>query len=158
MNSKQVDDDSKSAVKVALERKGVLKDIKARLRAEIYSSLEDKSVQMPEKTGDIFLATELVRELLVSLKLGNSLSVFNEEIGQPSEMTCDKDFIAGELGFNVSDTVMGGKENLKGSGSSRDIPLLMQLMRHLRASKSSMYEAASHPSMTVEYDNADLDI
>ena len=50
----------------ALEKKGVIKDLKARLRADVYQCLEDKSVKMPEKPADVFLATELIRELLIT--------------------------------------------------------------------------------------------
>ena len=37
-------EDLSLAVKTALERKGVLKDIRAKIRAEVYHTLEDKTV------------------------------------------------------------------------------------------------------------------
>ena len=40
----QSNDDLSLAVKGALERKGVLKDIRAKIRAEVYHTLEDKTV------------------------------------------------------------------------------------------------------------------
>jgi len=40
----QSNEDLSLAVKAALERKGVLKDIRAKIRAEVYHTLEDKTV------------------------------------------------------------------------------------------------------------------
>jgi lisH domain-containing protein FOPNL len=123
------DNDLQSAVKEALNRQGVLKNVKARLRAEIFNCLEDKTVPLPEKKSkDVYLAAELVRELLESLGLQNSLSVFSEEIGQSTETRCDPQFLAGELGFNI--TAETGTEQRKDS-----IPLLVQLVHHMRVVK-----------------------
>ena len=86
-----LDDDLQSAVKEALERKGVMKDVKARLRASVFSCLEDKTVPLPaKKSKDLYLASELIRDFLISLNLGSSLSVFLEEMGQPDEVLCDR--------------------------------------------------------------------
>lgn len=150
MNTTKVDDDDlKTAVRQALEKKGVIKDLKARLRAEVYQCLEDKSVKMPEKPADVFLATELIRELLISLKLDNTLAVFCEEMGQPTEMRCDREFLGDELGFNVSNrsavvTALKGKEN-----SPATVPLLVQLVTHLRHNKAT-YEADIYHSVVAE--------
>ena len=131
------DEDLKSAVRQALEKKGVIKDLKARLRSEVYQCLEDKTYKMPDKPPDVYLATELVRELLISLKMENTLSVFCEEMGQPMEMRCDREFLGDELGFNVGrgtavTTALKGKEN-----SPASIPLLVQLVNHLRHNKAT---------------------
>lgn len=123
------DNDLQSAVKEVLNRHGVLKDVKARLRAEIFNCLEDKTVPLPEKKSrDMYLATEIVRELLESLNLENTLSVFSEEIGLPTATHCDREFLAGELGFNIS----GETGTRRGKDS---IPLLVQLVHHMRIVK-----------------------
>ena len=137
VSATMADEDLKAAVRQALEKKGVIKDLKARLRSEVYQCLEDKTFKMPDKPPDVFLATELVRELLISLKMENTLAVFCEEMGQPTEMRCDREFIGDELGFNVSRgsaiiNVLKGKEN-----SPAPIPLLVQLVNHLRQNKAT---------------------
>ena len=70
--------------------------LKSQLRAEVYHTLEDKSfiasedANITEKPRDVYLASELIRELLMSFGLNNSLSVFNEEMGQPAQMAVDR--------------------------------------------------------------------
>ncbi len=113
------------AIQEALERKGVYSKIKSQLRAEVFHTLEDKSVESPEKPRDVYIASELMREFLMSFKLQNSLSVFSEEFGQPSEMTVDREFIGGELGLNVM-------------GCDEKIPLLVLIIQHLSNSKSNV--------------------
>ena len=122
--------DLKFAVKEALERKGVMKDLRARLRASVFHCLEDKSVPLPvKKSKDLYLSTELVREFLISMNLQNTLSVFCEELGQESEMNCDREFIAGELGFNVRPR--GGEED------TESIPLLTLLVQQARLNRDN---------------------
>ncbi len=105
----------------SLKRRGVLGKISANIRAEVFHTLEDKTVAMPEKPVEIFLATELIREFLMSTELNSSLSVFNEESGQPAEMRVDREFLGGELGFNI----------MEESTSSRQTPLLVLLVSHM---------------------------
>jgi len=117
--------DLKNAVKVALRNKGVLDDIKSRLRAEIYHALEDKSVVLPNKTTQISLAAEIIKDFLICLNLNNSLSVFSEECGQTNEMAVDREFVSNELGFQLTD--VEGK-----------IPILLYMMQMLQATDSKM--------------------
>jgi hypothetical protein len=95
--------DLKSAVRDALERKGVIKDIRARLRASVFNCLEDKSTpSSANKSKDLYMSTELVRDFLVSMGLSSTLAVFCQELGETSEVNSDREFIAGELGFSIS--------------------------------------------------------
>ena len=95
--------DLKSAVRDALERKGVIKDIRACLRASVFNCLEDKSTpSSANKSKDLYMSTELVRDFLVSMGLSNTLAVFCQELGETSEVSSDREFIAGELGFSIS--------------------------------------------------------
>ena len=112
--------DLKNAVKVALRNKGVLDDIKSRLRAEIYLALEDKSVVLPPKTAQISLAAEIIKDFCNCLNLNNSLIVFSEECGQTNEMQVDREFISNELGFQVTD--VDGK-----------VPILLYMIQMLQA-------------------------
>ena len=93
--------DLKAALRAALESKGVLKDIKAKLRAEVFHCLEDKTVELPDKPRDVHIANEIIREYMTNFNLTNSLSVFMEEGGQPAELSADRQFLASELGLRL---------------------------------------------------------
>lgn len=127
------------AIEEALHRKGVYSKIKSQLRAEVFHTLEDKSVAFPDKPKDVYIASELIREFLMGFKLNNSLSVFSEEFGQPAEMNVDREFVGGELGLNVLE-------------SNPKVPLLVLLVQHLMNSKS---EVLNHlrDSTVVEADS-----
>ena len=123
----------------SLKKRGVLGKISANIRAEVFHTLEDKTVTMPEKPLEIFLATELIREFLMNTELNSSLSVFNEESGQPAEMRVDREFLGGELGFNIMDE----------STSSRETPLLVLLVSHLLTERKRR-EAYADESLEVQ--------
>ena len=132
-----LDADLTTALKEALERKGVIKEVKARLRAAAFNCLEEKSAPLPtQKSRDLFISTELIKEFLVSLNLVNTLSVLCEELGQDSEGISDRDFISGELGFNSSSR---SRED-----STAAIPLLTLLVQQSRLQKDSYAQNNSH--------------
>lgn len=135
--------DLQAAVKEALERKGVLKDVRAQMRASVYNCLEDRSVPLPEKKSrDLYLASELVRDFLISMNLSSTLSVFCEEMGQPSEILCDREFVAGEVGFSLSSK---DKDHC-----NETIPLMISLVQKLRLGKDT-YE----PDLSLVVHNED---
>jgi lisH domain-containing protein FOPNL len=151
-------DDLIDAVKDALERKGVMKDIKAKVRAAVFHTLEDKTIRAEEvdKPQDIFLASELIRDYLATLQHNNSLSVFVEESGQPDEMGLDRQFIGEELGFNIDDQKVAvnkdGKASFgKGDLLQKQVPLLVLLIQQLRRNKNER-DSALYSSMMVEED------
>lgn len=136
--------DLADTVKEALKRRGVLNKVKATIRAEIFHALEDKTVTLPDKPKEIFLATELIREFLQSQSLNSTLSVFNDENGQPVEMAVDREFIGVELGFNVQDSVAG----------TSAIPLLVLLIKQLLDNKEEL-ESALHESLLNNHPDDD---
>ena len=99
--------------------------LRARIRAEVFHSLDKQgeTEAPPRKPEDIFLACELMRELMISLGLNNSLSVFQQESGQPSEMRIDRSYLAAELGFRSNDQ------------TDKNIPLLVLIVRMLKEMK-----------------------
>ena len=115
-----------SVIMNSLKSRGVLGKISANVRAEVFHTLEDKTVPMPAKPTEVYLATELIREYLMSANLNSALSVFNEESGQPSEMRVDREFLGGELGFNLMDETHSAKQT----------PLLVLLVNHLLAERA----------------------
>jgi lisH domain-containing protein FOPNL len=115
-----MNDDLKTAVRTALESKGVIHDMKAKIRAEIYHTVEDKSVTTPERPAEVYLASELIKEFLNLFHLNNTSSVFHEEFCQSMDMSIDRQFIANELGFNLP------------AYDNKEIPLLVILVQYLQ--------------------------
>ena len=132
-------DDLSRLITANLERKGVLREMKARLRAEVYHMLEDKSIPCPPKgDGPLFLAYELIRDFLQTFQLRNTVSVFSEESGQPIENRIDRHFIGEELGINFID-------------SGEEIPLLVVLVDYLlKLKKSPPVQGGMSQSLEVE--------
>ena len=132
--------DLPSLIRANLERKGILRELKAKLRAEVYHMLEDKSIPCPPKgDGSVFLAYELIRDFLQTFQLRNTVSVFNEESGQPQENRVDRHFIGEELGINLIDS------------ESKDVPLLVLLVDYLlRLKKSLPADEGMAESLEVE--------
>lgn len=139
MNRQEIvsDVDLVDAVKDALLKNGAYNKLKSQLRAEIYSILEDKEVQSPEKPAVVFLAAEIIKEFLIKFKLNNTLSVFSEEMGHPHQMYTDKDFIGQELGLNL----LGVDDNL---------PILIHLLQYLRKDRGELMKQ----SLVVEPDES----
>lgn len=116
--------DLKNVIRQTLENKGILQKMKAQIRAEVFLSLEGNDpINQVEKPPEIFLACELIRELLISLDYRNSLAVFCEESGPTTEMSVHRDLIASELG-------------LKLSNEDKSVPLLLMIIKYLKDMKA----------------------
>ncbi|GAB6031130.1 hypothetical protein CHUAL_007938 [Chamberlinius hualienensis] len=72
-----------NAVKDCLERKGVLNEVKSRLRSEIYNSIEDCGGirTVSNQTKEIFFINQLIREYLIFHNFKYTASVFETEGG-----------------------------------------------------------------------------
>mmetsp|Transcript_17556 Transcript_17556/g.28844 ORF Transcript_17556/g.28844 Transcript_17556/m.28844 type:complete len:117 (-) Transcript_17556:488-838(-) len=86
----------KKALKETLESKGVLREIKARIRAEIFTALDETDEPRPTLSDENLLINELIREYMEWNKYRHSLSVFLPETGQPNEKL-DRKLIANQL-------------------------------------------------------------
>lgn len=111
-------DDLVEAVKDALARRGVISSIKAKLRSEIFLALEEKDIPAPKKPDEVFLADEIIRDYLSSMKLENSSSVFCEESGQTRAEPVNRQLLCSQFGFKVE-------------RSMDDLPVLILLINHL---------------------------
>eukprot|EP01039_Chlorochromonas_danica_P003546 gene3546-3883_t len=129
-------DDLLSAVESSLQRSGAYRKIKGQIRAHVYHALEDKTVSLPDKPPDVFLAAELVKDFLTRFNLGNTCSVFCEEMGQPEEMAVDRELLGEELGVSTV-------------GSDDNMPLLLLLIQHMKNQKIEFLRQVQS-SMTVE--------
>ncbi|ELU16884.1 hypothetical protein CAPTEDRAFT_190202 [Capitella teleta] len=88
--------DLNSAVKETLEHRGVLQEVKARLRAEVFHVLNDHQEQRPPLTNENILITELIREYLDFNNYKYTASVLQSESGQPTQKL-DREFLKQEL-------------------------------------------------------------
>ncbi|XP_056606549.1 lisH domain-containing protein FOPNL [Triplophysa dalaica] len=111
----------KSALRETLEARGVLQQLKARIRAEVFSALDDQSAPRPPLSHENLLINELIREYLNFNKYRYTASVLTAESGQP-EVPLDRQFIANEL-------------NVAEDSSSKTVPLLYGLLHHFLGSK-----------------------
>jgi len=115
-----------NVVREALRQKGVLSDLKARVRAEVFNLLEDKTVSMPKRQSELFLVTELIREFLASMKYDNTLAVFEEEVGGGmADEQISREFLGSELGFN---TLL----------ADQSVPLLLMLVHKFIEDKKTL--------------------
>nr|XP_029507284.1 lisH domain-containing protein FOPNL-like [Oncorhynchus nerka] len=86
----------KCALRESLESRGVLGQLKARIRAEVFNALDDQSEPRPVLSHDNLLINELIREYLEFNKYRYTASVLTAESGQP-EVPLDRQFMANEL-------------------------------------------------------------
>ncbi|XP_068711581.1 centrosomal protein 20-like isoform X1 [Montipora foliosa] len=134
-------DELKGVLKETLENRGVLGQIRARVRAEVFGALDDQSEPRPSLSNENLLINELIREYLsfnkykytesVLLAVDRYFQVVQVEIrcttnlidlcphktGQPKD-PMDRKFLIQEL--NISDE----------QGSSPSMPLLYGILAH----------------------------
>ena len=92
-------DDMKSVLKETLEERGILSELRAKLRAEIFNSLNDKPVERPKLSNENLIINELIREYLIFNNYTHALSVFLPESGQPERAAFDRGYITKRLGI-----------------------------------------------------------
>ncbi|PAA92996.1 hypothetical protein BOX15_Mlig026757g1, partial [Macrostomum lignano] len=112
-------DELKSALKENLESRGVLQDIRASLRAEIYRSLEEprpSGQQRPGLSNENLLINELIREYLEFNEYSNAASVLAAESGQPQA--------------RLSRSLLSRELNLREDPSCQGMPLLYSMLAY----------------------------
>ncbi|XP_068607437.1 centrosomal protein 20 [Brachionichthys hirsutus] len=106
----------KCAIKGTLESSGVLGQLKARIRAEVFSALENQREPRPTLSHENLIINQLILEYLEFNKYRYTASVLSAESGQP-KVPLDRQFLANEL--KVSE-----------DSSSKSVPLLYGLVSH----------------------------
>ena len=113
-------EDLKNVLKETLEQKGVLNDIRAKIRAEVFTALDaDVSSGKPKLSNENMIINEMIREYLEYNRYYNTSSVLMAESGQPVEPPFDKEYL--QKKFSVQGHV-GGK----------NVPLLYELIFGLK--------------------------
>ncbi|NXY09208.1 FOPNL protein, partial [Pteruthius melanotis] len=103
-------------VKDTLERRGALGQVRARIRAEVFRALEERSEPRPALPRHNLLINELIREYLQYNQYRYTASVLTAESGQP-EVPLDRQFLAKEL-------------NVVEDASGKSVPLLYGILSH----------------------------
>uniref|UniRef100_A0A8D0B300 Centrosomal protein 20 n=1 Tax=Salvator merianae TaxID=96440 RepID=A0A8D0B300_SALMN len=119
----------KAVLKDTLEKKGVLEQIKAKLRAEVFNALDDPNEQRPALSHENFLINELIREYLEFNKYKYTASVLTAECGQP-EVPLDREFLVKEL-------------NIVEAPNTRSVPLLYGVIAQLLHANDEKFPRAS---------------
>ena len=112
------DDGLRGALVTSLENRGAAKAIKAKIRAEVYASLNNDTIETSHTLpGDVYLAGEILKDFLVRMKCENTLSVLTQELGLNSQESLEREFLLQELGID-------------GSSKEGDIPVLMLMIQY----------------------------
>ncbi|XP_062508063.1 centrosomal protein 20-like [Corticium candelabrum] len=119
--------DLKSVLKETLESRGVLGQIRARVRAEVFNALDEQSEERPPLSNENMIINELIREYLEFNRYRYTCSVLMSETGQPRE-ALDRQFLANEL-------------NLSQDESSSSVPLLYGILSHFMSGRKRVYES-----------------
>lgn len=86
----------KNALKETLEQKGILNQIKAMMRKEIYDSIENDDNPKPQLSKENLIINELIKDYLKYNNYSNSSYVFQSETGQPKDIY-DRNSLSKEL-------------------------------------------------------------
>ena len=105
-------EDLKNVLKETLEQKGVLNDIKAKIRSEIFTALDSENSGKPKLSNENMIINEMIREYLEYNRYYNTLSVLVTETGQPVEPPFDKEYLHKKFSIN------------KNAPSKPNVPLL----------------------------------
>ena len=106
-------EDLKSVLRETLEQRGALNDIKARIRAEIFTALDADSVGRPRISNENMIINELIREYLEYNKYYSAASVLATESGQPANPAFDREYI---------------RKKLQIPGKSGELPMLYEII------------------------------
>lgn len=109
-------DDLKNVLKETLDNRGALNQIRARIRAEVFSALDDQTDMKPVLSNENMFINELIREYLEFNKYKYTSTVLTAESGQPKD-PIDREFLSSELG-------------IRESSKSKQLPILYGLVSH----------------------------
>lgn len=122
-------------LKETLENRGVLGQIRARVRAEVFSALDDQTEPRPALSNENLLINELIREYLTFNKYKYTESVLLAESGQPKE-PMDRRFLVQELNITEEE--------------SPTMPLLYGILTHFLQgghNEGRQFRGARHEAM-----------
>ncbi|XP_035215474.1 centrosomal protein 20-like [Stegodyphus dumicola] len=110
--------DLKDALKEALSKSGALSEIRARLRAEVFSVLQDENEPPPPLSNENLMINELIREYLIYNGYLFTESVLVAESGQP-QFQLESEFLKDWL-------------RVKSTKGAEELPLLYGLIASIK--------------------------
>ena len=140
-------DDLKTLLKDTLDSRGVLNQVRARIRAEIFSALDDQSDLKPILSNENLLINELIREYLEFNNYKFTSSVLLAEAGQPKDPV-DRKFLLAEL-------------NIKETHHKNNTPLLYGLVYDLKqksVTERSVESLSKSPKSTLVKANQETSV
>jgi len=90
----------KNVLRDTLEQKGVLNEVKAKIRAEIFTALDSENAGKPALSNENMIINEMIREYLEYNKYYNAASVLMTETGQPHEPPFDRQYLQKKFGIS----------------------------------------------------------
>ncbi|XP_035694644.1 centrosomal protein 20-like [Branchiostoma floridae] len=121
-------DELKNVLKESLEARGVMGQLQARVRAEIFKSMQDPLEEKPRLNHENMLINELIREYLEFNKYNHTHTVLLAETGQP-RTPLSRDFLAREL-------------NVREDPDTASVPLLYGILNHFTSRRQDTLPAA----------------
>ena len=114
----------KNALKETLEQKGVLNEIRAKMRQSIFEAIESDDKPRPKLSNENLIINALIKEYLDYNNYLHTASVFQAESGQPK---LDRNFITSQL--NIIET-----------NQSQQVPLLYSLIFGMKKKNENLNE------------------
>ena len=114
----------KNALKETLEQKGVLNEIRAKMRQSIFEAIESDDKPQPKLSNENLIINALIKEYLDYNSYLHTSSVFQAESGQPK---LDRNFITSQL--NIIET-----------NQSQQVPLLYSLIFGMQKQNENLNE------------------
>ena len=116
----------KNALKETLEQKGVLNEIRAKMRQSIFEAIESDDKPQPKLSNENLIINALIKEYLDYNNYLHTASVFQAESGQPKDKI-DRNFIANQL-------------NIIENNQSQKVPLLYSIIFGLQSKEENFNE------------------
>ena len=116
----------KNALKETLEQKGVLNEIRAKMRQSIFEAIESDDKPKPKLSNDNLIINALIKEYLDYNNYLHTASVFQAESGQPKDKI-DRNFITNQL-------------NIIENNQSQKVPLLYSIIFGLQSKEENFNE------------------
>jgi lisH domain-containing protein FOPNL len=116
-------------LRTKLAQRGVLKKLKAQIRAEMFAAMMNTSSSSKSEDdgrSENFVVNELVREYLSFNGYRQTLSVFTAEASINKTRPFDADFVAQEVGLGDEDGV---------DSETRKLPLIYQMIESLKTKR-----------------------
>uniref|UniRef100_UPI00358E0A84 centrosomal protein 20-like n=1 Tax=Myxine glutinosa TaxID=7769 RepID=UPI00358E0A84 len=99
-------DELKNVLKETLEQRGLLGQVRAQVRAAVFSALDEQNAPRPSLPNSNLLINELIREYLEHNQYKYTASVLLAEAGQP-ETPLGREFMTQELNIRTDEKMEG---------------------------------------------------